>query len=83
MAKNNRMVYQRGSVADAYRRSVEGYTARIRELEQRAQAVLSLANAAIGEPAGDIRMIDSMYIKAHAGHKAAVRTLAVQKGKGG
>ncbi|WP_162505114.1 transposase, partial [Treponema endosymbiont of Eucomonympha sp.] len=25
-----------------------------------------LADAAIGEPAGDIRMIDSTYIKAHA-----------------
>jgi hypothetical protein len=24
------------------------------------------ADAAIGEPAGDIRMLDSMYIKAHA-----------------
>ncbi|WP_062327760.1 hypothetical protein [Treponema endosymbiont of Eucomonympha sp.] len=34
VAKDNRMVYQRGSVADAHRRSVEGYTARIRELEQ-------------------------------------------------
>jgi transposase len=43
VAKDNRLVYQRGSVADAYRRSVEGYTAGIRELEQHTQAVLPLA----------------------------------------
>ncbi len=43
VTKDNRLVYQRGSVADAYRRSVEGYTARIRELEQHTQAVLPLA----------------------------------------
>ncbi|WP_187149583.1 hypothetical protein [Treponema endosymbiont of Eucomonympha sp.] len=37
----------------------------------------TLADAAVGELAGDIRMIDSTYIKAHA---AAVRTLVAQKG---
>ncbi|WP_062428683.1 transposase [Treponema endosymbiont of Eucomonympha sp.] len=39
----------------------------------------TLANAAIGEPAGDIRMIDSTYIKAHAGRASAVRALVTQK----
>jgi hypothetical protein len=50
---------------------VEGHAARIRELEQHAQAVLSLANATIGEPAGDIFMIDSTYIKVHADARGA------------
>ncbi len=40
-----------------------------------------LADAAIGKSAGDIFMIDSTYIKAHADAcGVAVRTLAVQKG---
>jgi hypothetical protein len=38
------------------------------------------ADAAIGEPAGDIRMTDSTYIKAHVAHEAVATTLAVQKG---
>jgi hypothetical protein len=37
------------------------------------------ADAAAGEPAGGIFMIDSMYIKACAGHKAALRISAAQK----
>ncbi len=43
----------------------------------------TLADAAIGEPAGDIRMIDSTYTRhtrMRAGRAAALRTLAAQKG---
>jgi hypothetical protein len=40
----------------------------------------TLADAATGEPVWDSRMIDSTYTKAHAGHKAAVRISAAQKG---
>uniref|UniRef100_UPI000ADF418F hypothetical protein n=1 Tax=Treponema endosymbiont of Eucomonympha sp. TaxID=1580831 RepID=UPI000ADF418F len=59
--------------ADAERHAV-----RIREPEQHAQAVLPSADAAVGETAGDIHMIDSMYIKVHA---AALRISAVQGGR--
>jgi transposase len=71
--KDNRLFI---NVADAHRRSGEGYTARIRELEQYTHKRFcrrrdkgigkTLADAAIGESAGDIFMIDSTYIKAHA-----------------
>ncbi len=39
-----------------------------------------LADAAIGEPAGDTRMIDSAYIKAHAAHEAAGEDISRTKG---
>ncbi|WP_059369799.1 hypothetical protein [Treponema endosymbiont of Eucomonympha sp.] len=38
------------------------------------------ADAAVGEPVGDIRMIDSAYIKAHAAHEAAGEDISRTKG---
>jgi hypothetical protein len=38
------------------------------------------ADAATGEPDGDIFMIDSTYTKTHAARAEALRTSALQKG---